>query len=133
MGSSDIQTDNTEYKGTDRALQGRGHRYSNRLDAWACQHTWNETADILTKEATEGAENIEETEDILSLKDIRSGARESCMTKWQRQWEVTEKGRHLFKFRPKVDTKDKFTGQSKFPSIIRQLRTGYSKLNEYRH
>ena len=55
------------------------------------------------------------------------------MTKWQRQWEVTEKGRHLFKFRPKVDTKEKFTEQSKFPSIIRQLRTGYSKLNENRH
>ena len=55
------------------------------------------------------------------------------MTKWQRQWEVTEKGGGLFKFRPKVDTKEKFTKQSKFPSIIRQLRTGYSKLNEYRH
>ena len=65
--------------------------------------------------------------------DIRNGARESCMTKWQRQWEVSEKGRHLFKFRPNVDAKDKFTEQSKFPSIIRQLRTSYSKLNEYRH
>ena len=40
MGSSDIQTDNTEYKGTNRVLQDKGHRYSNRLDAWACQHTW---------------------------------------------------------------------------------------------
>ena len=74
-------------------------------------------------EAAEEAENIEETEDISSMIDIRNGARESCMTKWQRQWEVSEKGRHLFKFRPNVDTKDKFTEQSKFPSIIRQLRT----------
>ena len=58
----------------------------------------NEVADILAKEAAEEAENIEETEDISSMIDIRNGARESCMTKWQRQWEVSEKGRHLFKF-----------------------------------
>ena len=44
--------------------------------------------------------------------DIRNGAREPCVTKWQRQWEATVKGRHVFKFRPKVNVIDKIIEKS---------------------
>ena len=36
-------------------------------------------------------------------------------------------------FRPKVNVTDKVIETSKIPIVIRQLLTGYSKLNEYRH
>ena len=44
---------------------------------WTPRHAnihGNEVADILAKEAAEEAENIEETEDISSMIDIRNGA-----------------------------------------------------------
>ena len=57
----------------------------------------NDIADKLAEEATEEAESIKETKDNTSMIGIRKGASNSCMIKWKRQWEVTEKGKHLFK------------------------------------
>ena len=39
---------------------------------------------------------------IASQSDVKSAARESVNIKWQRRWEVSEKGRHLFTHRPGV-------------------------------
>ena len=47
-------------------------------------------------------------------------------------WEKSEKGRHLFQFRPKVNFEIAHTFQSSFGErIISQLRTGYVELNDY--
>ena len=67
------------------------------------------------------------------MTDIRRGANESCFVKWQRQWEMIEARRHLINFRPTVKSKDKFISHSKNQEILRQIRTGYTKLNEYNH
>ena len=83
------------------------------------------------KEEAEEADNIEEVEDISLMIDVRNGAQESYMSKWQRQWEVTEKGDICLNLDLELTQKKKITEQSKFPSIIRQLRIGYFKLNEY--
>ena len=47
-------------------------------------------------------------------------------------WEKSDKGRHLFQFRPKVNFEIAHTFQSSFGErIISQLRTGYVELNDY--
>ena len=49
-------------------------------------------------------------------------------------WEKSEKGRHPFQFRPKVDFKFKHMFETSFGErIMSQLRTGYIGLNEYLH
>ena len=46
-------------------------------------------------------------------------------------WEKSDKGRHLFQLRSKVDFKLDHTFQSSLgEKIITQLRTGYTELNE---
>ena len=39
---------------------------------------------------------------IATQSDVRSAARESVEIKWQRRWEVSEKGKNLFMYRPTV-------------------------------
>ena len=71
---------------------------------------------------------------MISFGDVKNAAKKSGFVKWQEMWEKTEKGRHLFRFRPKVEFKFKNTFVSSFgESIISQLRTGYVGLNEYLH
>ena len=53
-------------------------------------------------------------------------------TIWQRQWDISERGRFLYDLKPNVN----FTSNFDFPtrqiySQIAQLRTGFSKLNDY--
>ena len=93
----------------------------------------NEIADTLAKEAAQEAKQMKEEESVTAMTDIRKGAKESCFVKWQRKWELTEAGRHLFNLRPTVKSKDKFISHSKNLEILRQLRTGYTKLDEYNH
>ena len=52
------------------------------------------------KEAAKEAEEMTDDIGIASQSDVKSAARESVNIKWQRRWEVSEKGRHLFTHRP---------------------------------
>ena len=65
---------------------------------------------------------------------MKEAAKKSGFVKWQEMWDNSEKGRHLFQFRPKVGYKVKYTFETTSGErIISQLRTGYVALNEYLH
>ena len=69
---------------------------------------------------------------VISLGDVKEAAKKSGLIKWQEMWEKSDKGRHLFQLRSKVDFKLDHTFQSSLgEKIITQLRTGYTELNEY--
>ena len=94
----------------------------------------NEQADRLAKEAAKEAKEKEELPPVISLGDVKEAAKKSGFVKWQEMWDNSEKGRHLFQFRPKVGYKVKNTFETTSGErIISQLRTGYVALNEYLH
>ena len=66
----------------------------------------NEIADKPAKEAAEEAENMPEVDTALTPIDVKPGVRDSCKIKWQNQWEVSQRGRHMFEFHPSVVAKD---------------------------
>ena len=92
-------------------------------------------ADELAKVAAEEAKNYPEDSQILTCADFKKYAKLSCHMKWQRCWEVSDSGRHLYNFRPMVSLKSPkymfipFITEKK---AISQLRLGYV-LNEYRY
>ena len=65
----------------------------------------NEQADRLAKEAANQAKEKEELPSVISLGDVKEVAKKSGFVKWQEMWHITEKGRHLFPFMPKVGYK----------------------------
>ena len=70
---------------------------------------------------------------IATQSDVRSAARESVEIKWQRRWEVSEKGRNLYMYRPTVKLgKIEFCGLRNQRALL-QLQSGYCKLKEYQH
>ena len=92
----------------------------------------NEHADRLAKEAAQEAKEKENLPPVISLGDVKEAAKKSGYAKWQEMWEKSEKGRHLFNFRPRVEFRLRNTFESSFGErIISQLRTGYVGLNEY--
>ena len=94
----------------------------------------NEYADKLAKEAADEAKERIDLPPVITMGDIKTAARESGRKKWQDMLEKSEKGRHLFNYRPKVVHKIKHKLETKKGEIIiSQLRTGYVKLNEYLH
>ena len=62
-------------------------------------------ADELAKVAAEEAKNYPEDNQILTCADFKKYAKLSCHIKWQRCWEVSDSGRHLYNFRPMVSLK----------------------------
>ena len=64
----------------------------------------NEQADRLAKEAAKEAKEKEKfpVPSVISLGDVKEAAKKSGFVKWQEMWDNSEKGRHLFQFRPKV-------------------------------
>ena len=59
-------------------------------------------ADELAKEAAEEAKAFPEDSQILTGADFKKFARVSCCIKWQRSWDASETGRHLYEYKPKV-------------------------------
>ena len=92
-----------------------------------------ETADRLAKEAAKEAEDMPEDKGATSQAEVKQGARESVVKKWQRRWEISEKGRNLFNFKPKVKLKYISFQDLKYQRTKFQLQSGYSKLREFRH
>ena len=93
----------------------------------------NEIADRLAKEAAKEAEEMTDYAGIATQSDDRSAARESVEIKWQMRWEVSEKGRNLFIYRPTVKLhKIEFCGLRNQRALL-QLQSGYFELKEYQH
>ena len=90
-------------------------------------------ADRLAKEAAKEAEEMTDDIGIASQSDVKSAARESVNIKWQRSWEVSEKGRHLFTHRPCVKLNKVEFGSLKNQRAILQLQSGYCRLKEYQN
>jgi ribonuclease HI len=94
----------------------------------------NETADRLAKEASRQAAEMDRLGSPTSQGDIRSAARVSVTAKWQRQWDMAESGRRMYKFKTSVETKTNIDIPScVIYSKIAQLRLGYVRLNKYLH
>jgi ribonuclease HI len=94
----------------------------------------NEIADALAKEASREAALMDSTNNITSQGDIKGAARVSVVAKWQRQWDVAEAGRRLYRFKPCVTDQSNLDSPSRqLYSKIAQLRTGYVKLGKYSH
>ena len=93
----------------------------------------NEIADRLAKEAAKEAEEMTDVAGIATQSDVRSAARESVEIKWQRRWEVSEKRRNLYMYRPTLKLgKIEFCGLRTQRALL-QLQSGYCKLKEYQH
>ena len=94
----------------------------------------NEIADALAKLAAKEATEMNTESDITTKSDIRSAVKKSTKEKWQFRWDNSETGRQLYNLQEKVgqpsilDWPNQHTGQ-----IITELRTGYSRLNKYKH
>ena len=92
-------------------------------------------ADDLAKEAAEEAKSFPEESQILTGADFKKFARVSCCMKWQRSWDASDTGRHLYEYKPKVSLKSPtymFMPFIEEKKVISQLRLGYT-LNDYRH
>ena len=85
----------------------------------------NEIADKLAKEAAEEAENMPEMVTPLTSIDIKKAVKDSCKIKWQKRWDVSQTGRHMFDFQPSVTAKKKTGG-----SITTITKTCLSKYTE---
>ena len=62
--------------------------------------------------------------------------KEDCkffFVKWQNKWEISRNGGELFQYKPWIDLKPKHDFPNhKIFSVLLQLKTGYSQLNDYR-
>lgn len=94
----------------------------------------NEIADLLAKEAATAAAELDPSTSVTTFDDIKQAAHKTGVAKWQHQWDSSERGRHFFKLKSRVDTKipldypDKTSGKK-----ISELRLGYSRLKGYTH
>ena len=92
----------------------------------------NEEADRLAKEASKEAELMTDEGACISQPELKQAAKTHGLTVWQRQWDISDKGRFLHQLKPKVTTKTLFDFPNrKLYSQIAQLRIGYAKLNDY--
>ena len=92
----------------------------------------NEEADRLAKEASKEAESMTEEDRTVSQAEFRQAAKAHSLTAWQKQWDVSEKGRFLYGLKPKVSKKTVFDfPDKKSYNLITQLIIGYARLNDY--
>ncbi|CAG2227763.1 RNASEH1 [Mytilus edulis] len=109
----------------------------NVIISWTPGHAniaGNDEADILAKTAAEEAKELPTENNVITLQDVKQAAYKSTGNKWQRRWEISERGRDLYE---KIPT-TKHSIMSDFPtkrhlSIFAQLRTGYTELNYYKN
>ncbi|MEW8545066.1 MAG: reverse transcriptase domain-containing protein, partial [Candidatus Thiodiazotropha sp.] len=118
------------------------HLQQFRANGWKIEILWtpghtdiqgNEVADELAKEAALEAKELDIGTSVITHQDIKKAARSSILEKWQNKWEISNTGRELFQYKPQIDPKPKHDYPNhKIYSVLLQLRTGYSQLNEYR-
>lgn len=72
-----------------------------------------------------------EEDRTISMVEFRQAAKAHSLIAWQRQWDVSERGRFLHGLKPKVTKKKIFDYPNKKYSQIAPLRIGYAKLNDF--
>ena len=92
----------------------------------------NEEADRPAKEASLEAAAMKSDTEVVTMADIKHAAVKMGLTQWQRQWESSETGRTLFRYKPKVTDRS----QIDYPNTISyrniaKLRLGYNQLRDY--
>ena len=92
----------------------------------------NEKADRLAKEASLEAAAMKSDTEVVTMADIKQAAVKMGLSQWQRQWESSETGRTLFRYKPKVTDRS----QIDYPNTISyrniaKLRLGYNQLRDY--
>lgn len=94
----------------------------------------NTEADLLAKNGAKEAQDLNPEDNIVTTQDIKQAARKSVVRKWQRRWEISERGRDLYDKVQNVKIKVLYDYPSKaLYNILTQLRTGYTKLKDYQH
>ena len=89
----------------------------------------NEIADLLAKEAATAAAELDPSSSVTTFDDIKQAAHKTGVAKWQHQWDSSERGRHFYRLKSRVDKKspldypDKTSGKK-----ISELRLRYSRL-----
>lgn len=87
----------------------------------------------MAKAAALEAQKLDIGTSVITHQDIKKAASLSILEKWQNKWEISSTGRELFQYKPQIDLKPKHDFPNhKIYSILLQLRTGYSQLNDYR-
>ena len=94
----------------------------------------NEVADRLAKEAAMEAKDLGEETSIVTVQDVKRHARVSIRYKWQQRWDIGESGRDFYLCKPFLKSNPRLDYRNiKLYKQVLQLRTGYSKLSDYRH
>ena len=94
----------------------------------------NEEADRLAKEASSEAATMSDETQTVTMADVKQSATLTGLSQWQRQWDSSDSGRSLFKYKPNVSDKS-FIDIPNVKSYrnIAKLRLGYNNLKEYQH
>ena len=115
-------------------LRAKGVR---TIIAWTPGHAniaGNDEADLLAKRAANEAKELSPENNIITLQDVKRAAHLSTTSKWQRRWDISDKGRDLHEKIPTVDHKILYDFPTKHHyNVFTQLRTGYCGLNYYRY
>ena len=93
----------------------------------------NDLADALAKDAAEQAKHLGDSCIMVTSQDVTKASQDLIVSKWQMRWDHSSRGRHLHTLRNKVSltqTKTRYPLETSRRKIA-QLRTGYSKLNDY--
>ena len=115
-----------------KQIQSKGIEVDIRWTPGHAEIQGNEEADRLAKEASKEAESMTEEDRTVSQAEFRQAAKAHSFTAWQKQWDVSEKGRFLYGLKPKVSKKTVFDfPDKKSYNLIAQLRIGYARLNDY--
>lgn len=88
----------------------------------------NEEADILAKQALR-SENID-LKVPLSRAEGKSLISDKMLELWQKCWETSDTGRHLYNIQEKVSYNKTVAGNRREESVISRLRIGHSGLNQ---
>ena len=79
----------------------------------------------------EAAQLSEENVQPVSQTEIKKAAGSAALIKWQRRWDLTEKGRGLYDLQKKVTTKSlDFSGLGN-QRLLLQLQSGHCHLREH--
>ena len=78
----------------------------------------NEEADILAKEASKEAESVSDENNCISLAEFKQAVKALGLSMWQRQWDVSEKGRFLYGLKPKVNKNQFLTFQTENNTVL---------------
>ena len=66
------------------------------------------------------------------MNDVKAAAFKTTCSKWQHQWDISDRGRHFYSLKPKVNLKSLLDFPDPTSSkLISQLRLGYNRLNSY--